>query len=141
KTCVTTTWLQLNLQLLRLTGEAKFGNEIEKTLYNHLAAAQHPRGDDWCYFTALEGSKPYDSGINCCHSSGPRGMALAPLAAYLLEKKGSDNVLLVSTFETSSAMLSVNGAEVTVHQQSQFPFDGHTELRCAGSRPVLLELR
>ena len=59
ETCVTTTWIQLNLQLLRLTGDAKFGDELERTFYNHLAAAQHPRGDDWCYFTALEGKKPY----------------------------------------------------------------------------------
>ena len=54
-----------------------------RSFYNHLAAAQHPRGDDWCYYTALEGKKPYDPGINCCHSSGPRGMALAVQAAYL----------------------------------------------------------
>ena len=53
ETCVTTTWIQLNLQLLRLTGEAKYGDELERSFYNHLAAAQHPRGDDWCYYTAL----------------------------------------------------------------------------------------
>ena len=83
ETCVTTTWIQLNLQLLRLTGEIEYGDELERSFYNHLAAAQHPRGDDWCYYTALEGKKPYDPGINCCHSSGPRGMALAVQAAYL----------------------------------------------------------
>ena len=83
ETCVTTTWIQLNLQLLRLEGYLRYANELERSFYNHLAAAQHPRGDDWCYYTALEGKKPYDPGINCCHSSGPRGMALAVQAAYL----------------------------------------------------------
>ena len=63
ETCVTATWIQFNLQLLRLTGEAKYGDELERALYNHLAAAQHPRGDDWCYYTALEGRKRYDKGI------------------------------------------------------------------------------
>lgn len=29
------TWIQLNLQLLRLTGDAKFANQIETSLYNH----------------------------------------------------------------------------------------------------------
>ena len=52
ETCVTTTWIQLNSQLLRLTGEARFGDELEKTCYNHLAAAQRPDGEQWCYFTA-----------------------------------------------------------------------------------------
>ena len=86
ETCVTTTWIQLNLQLLRLTGEAKYGDELERSFYNHLAAAQHPSGGDWCYYTALEGKKPFDPGINCCHSSGPRGMALAAQAAYFAVK-------------------------------------------------------
>ncbi|MBI5383851.1 MAG: glycoside hydrolase family 127 protein [Verrucomicrobia bacterium] len=124
ETCVTTTWIQLNLQLLRLTGEARFANELEKTIYNHLAAAQHPRGDDWCYFTALEGKKPYDKGINCCHSSGPRGLALAPQAAYLR----AGDTLLVSTFETSRATLDLGGQTVTVDQQSEFPRRGNSQI-------------
>jgi DUF1680 family protein len=136
ETCVTTTWIQLNLQLLRLTGDAKFANELEKTFYNHLAAAQNPRGDDWCYFTPLEGKKPYDAGITCCHSSGPRGMALAPLQAYLKGKSDGADALLVSTFETSSVTLPLGGQEVKVEQRSKFPFEGGSELRVQLSQPA-----
>ena len=82
--------------------------------YNHLAAAQHPSGSDWCYYTALEGRKPYDKGINCCHSSGPRGMALAPQAAYLRGHDAGRDVLLVSTLESSHATLELGGQAVTV---------------------------
>ena len=136
ETCVTTTWIQLNLQLLRLTGDAKFANELEKSLYNHLAAAQNPRGDDWCYFTALEGVKRYDSEITCCHSSGPRGMALAPQTAYLKEKIAGADALLVSTFETSSATVQLGGNEVRVEQRSGFPFEGGSELRVQTGKPA-----
>jgi DUF1680 family protein len=136
ETCVTTTWIQLNLQLLRLTGDARFANELEKTLYNHLTAAQNPRGDDWCYFTALEGKKPYDSGINCCHSSGPRGLALAPLQAYLKTRVADVDMLLVSTFETSSASFDLGGSSVRVEQRSHFPLQGSSELRFACSKPT-----
>ncbi len=59
ETCVTTTWIQLNWQLLRLTGEAKYGDEIERAYYNHFAGAQLPDGSKWCYYTPLEGTKPY----------------------------------------------------------------------------------
>ncbi len=128
ETCVTTTWIQLNLQLLRLTGEAKYGDEIERSLYNHLAAAQHPRGDDWCYYTALEGRKPYDKGITCCHSSGPRGMALAPQAAYLRGHGDGGDALLVSTLETSRATLELGGQKVTVEQASEFPRRGQSTI-------------
>ena len=121
ETCVTTTWIQLNLQLLRLTGEAKYGNELERSFYNHLAAAQHPRGDDWCYYTALEGKKPFDSGITCCHSSGPRGMVLAVQAAYLKTKSPGTELLVINSFEDSQLELELDGQKVSLTQSSQFP--------------------
>ena len=137
ETCVTTTWIQFNLQLLRLTGEAKFGDELERAFYNHLAAAQHPQGHDWCYYTALEGHKPYDKGISCCHSSGPRGMALVPQSAYL----ASHDALLVSTFETSSATLEIGGQRVTVKQQSQFPRRGESVLTLRLAKPATFAVK
>jgi uncharacterized protein len=141
ETCVTTTWIQLNLQLFRLTGEARFGHELEKTIYNHLAAAQNPQGHDWCYFTALEGRKPYDKGINCCHSSGPRGMALAPQAAYLKGRSGDTDRLLVSTFETSRVALQLGGQDVTVEQQSEFPWQGRSTLSLHLAKPARFGLQ
>ena len=135
ETCVTVTWIQLNLQLLRLTGEAKYGDELERSLYNHLAAAQHPRGDDWSYYTALEGRKPYDKGITCCHSSGPRGMALAPQAAYLRGRGGHD--LLINTLETSRAEVELGGQAVTVEQASEFPATDIRRLRCEPAAGLL----
>jgi DUF1680 family protein len=124
ETCVTTTWIQLNAALLAQTGEAKYGDEIERSLYNQLTAAQNPRGDDWCYYTALEGVKHYDKGITCCHSSGPRALALAPTLAYLK----ADGVICVSTLETSRARFQVGGRDVEVGQESQFPFAGRSTL-------------
>ena len=143
ETCVTVTWIQLNLELLRLTGDAKFGDELERSLYNHLAAAQHPRGDDWCYYTPLEGRKPYDKGITCCHSSGPRGMALAPQAAYLRGHDRNGDVLVVSTFETSRATVLLGGQQVTVEQASGFPRQGHSiiALRTAGPAAFAVKVR
>ncbi len=137
ETCVTTTWIQFNLLLLRLTGETKFGDELERAFYNHLAAAQHPQGHDWCYYTALEGRKPYDKGISCCHSSGPRAMALVPQSAYLVSR----DALLVSTFETSSATLELDGQRVTVEQQSQFPRRGESVLTFRLAKPATFAVK
>jgi uncharacterized protein len=141
ETCVTVTWIQLNLQLLRLTGEARFGDELERSFYNHLAAAQHPNGSDWCYYTALEGRKPYDKGINCCHSSGPRGMALASQAAYLRGHDAGNDVLLVSTLESSHATMQLGGQTVTVQQQSGFPRSGESLLTLRIAHPATFALR
>ena len=137
ETCVTTTWIQLNLQLLRLTGNPAHADEIERALYNHLTAAQNPRGDDWCYFTALEGVKHYDKGITCCHSSGPRGLALAPTAAYLQ----GDDTLYVSTFESSQARFQVGGTPVEIVQESAFPREGRSTLVIRVAQPVRFALK
>jgi hypothetical protein len=51
ETCVTVTWIQFNMSLLQLTGEAKFGDEIERSYYNQLTAAQNPQGQDWFAIT------------------------------------------------------------------------------------------
>jgi DUF1680 family protein len=141
ETCVTTTWIQLNVQLLRLTGEARFGDELERSFYNHLSAAQHPRGDDWCYFTALEGKKPYDPGINCCHSSGPRGMALAVQVAYLKGKSATrGDSLFVNTFENSQVELELDGQRVGLTQKSEFPRAGAGTLTLHMAKPAKFSL-
>jgi len=136
ETCVTTTWIQFNQALFQLTGEARYGNELERTYYNALAAAQHPDGQDWCYFTALNGRKKYDKDITCCHSSGPRGMAMAPQSSYLTARAGEGDVLLVSTFETSSARVAFSGHDVTIEQISGFPDKGTSRIRFKMSKPA-----
>jgi uncharacterized protein len=137
ETCVTTTWIQLNLELLSATGQAAYADEIERSLYNHLAAAQNPRGDDWCYYTALDGRKQYDAGITCCHSSGPRALALAPTAAYL---QGGDT-LYVSTFEPSRGDFVVGGAPVTLALESSFPAAGVATVVVRAGAPARFALR
>ena len=143
ETCVTVTWLQFNLQLLRLTGEAKFAQQLERTLYNQLAAAQRPDGSQWCYFTSLDGSKPYGHypGITCCYSSGPRGIALAPLTAYLKTSVDDVDALAVNTFETSRATVDLSGARVTVEQESEFPHRGESALTFKLAQPARFALQ
>ena len=141
ETCVTTTWIQFNMALLRLTGEARFGDELERSFYNHLTAAQHPAGDDWCYYTALDGKKQYDKGITCCHSSGPRALALAPQITYLRGHASGHDALLVSTFETSTATLTLGGQRVRVEQRSGFPYHGESVLTLRMDRSARFALK
>ncbi|MCU0871844.1 MAG: glycoside hydrolase family 127 protein, partial [Pirellulaceae bacterium] len=143
ETCVTTTWIQLNSQLLRLTGEARFGDELEKTWFNHLAAAQRPDGEQWCYFTALEGTKPYGPGINCCVSSGPRGMALVPQHACLVSRRhdGQPDTLLVNLFGPWQATVPLGGQPVRVKQVTDFPRSGQATLTFQSAQPANFGLR
>ena len=83
--CVTVTWLQLTRHLLELTGEVRYADELERTTYNALLAAQSPRSGEVTYFVPLLGRKHYnghdaklDPPISCCSSSIPRGIADDP---------------------------------------------------------------
>jgi hypothetical protein len=124
--CVTTTWIQLNWQLLRLTGEPRFGEQLEKTFYNQLSAAQRPDGAQWCYFTSPEGTKPYGPGINCCVSSGPRGMALIPQSTVLRSRstQNEPETLVFNLLGSSFVNTRIAGRPVEIEQRSQFPRKG-----------------
>ena len=141
ETCVTTTWIQLNEQLLRLTGEARFGNELERTFYNHLAAAQNPAGSDWCYFTPLEGRKNYLKDINCCHSSGPRGIALIPPAAAFTYQDNGAVGIAVNSFELASFTTTIAGQPVQIKVATQFPRSGRAIVTVETAKPVRFALK
>ena len=137
ETCVTVTWVQLNQQLLRLSGEAKYADELEKTIYNHLAGAQRPDGAAWSYFTAHDGGKPYKEEQNCCTSSGPRGWAMLPTFAYMT----TDDGVVVNFFAPGTATLKLRGDAVVVKQETNYPVDGRVKLTVTVPRPMKLALR
>lgn len=138
ETCVTVTWIQLNQQLLRLTGNARYADELEKTVYNHLAAAQRPDGAAWAYFTAHDGKKPYQTEQNCCTSSGPRGWALLPTFAYQMAEDG----FVINFFTPSMANLKLpNGKTVTIKQETNYPVEGRVVITVSVPEPLKFSLR
>jgi DUF1680 family protein len=103
ETCVTVTWLQFNAQLLRLTGEARFAEQLEHVILNQLFGAQRCDGSAWGYYVQMEGKKPYSSTLDghCCLSSGPRGVALIPTFAWTTDASG----IVVNLFNAGTANL------------------------------------
>ena len=134
--CAQVTWMQLAIQLLRLTGEPKYADTIERVAYNHLLAAQDPSGKALCYFTPLEGKKPYTSAINCCTSSGPRGISLLTTIAYML---GKDQVA-VNLYEPSTLDATLAGTPVKLTQKTRYPLDGAVEISVDPKQPVRFAL-
>lgn len=142
ETCVTVTWLQLNAQLLRLTGEARFAEEIERVTLNQLLGAESPDCSGWGYYVQLQGQKPYSSSLDghCCLSSGPRGIALIPTFALTSDSSG----VVVNLYEAGTAKVARpdgDVAELTV--ATNFPADGKVTLtvRPGGSPHFTVKLR
>jgi DUF1680 family protein len=125
ETCVTVTWLQLTRRLFLATGDVRYADEIERTLLNHLSGAQAPDGSAWCYYSPLAGRREYGSGISCCISSGPRGMALAADAIFATTAEGAE--LVVSLYVSADADMELDGRTVGVALRTTLPAaDGAT---------------
>ncbi len=142
ETCVQVTWIQLNWQLLRSTGDPRYAAMIHHHIYNHMLAAQHPNGIDWCYFTTMEGSKTaeewgFSGTMHCCGSSGPRAIALIPTFAYMTGK----DKLAINLYETSTFRTKVKGTAVVVHQQTNYPWDGRIVIDLEVDQPTEFDLQ
>ena len=132
--CVTVTWIQFNLALLQITGELKYSEEIERSVYNHLLAAENPHTGCVSYYTALQGAKPYrcDQGFSCCLSSVPRGISLIPevIGGTI---GGNFSVLMYENGVASTTVHDADGKEVplVVTSKTRFPADGSAEFDIA----------
>jgi uncharacterized protein len=128
ETCVTVTWIQLNAQLLRLTGEDRFAEQLEQASLNQLLGAQQPDGRAWGYYVQMEGRKPYSSSLDghCCLSSGPRGIALLPTFAITTDANGA----VVNLFNPGIAHLKLDdGSPIDIEISTNFPSEGQVRIR------------
>src|SRR5690606_32992586 len=122
ETCVTVTWIKLNQQLLRLTGEAKYADEIERAYYNALLASLNRDGSDWAKYTPLNGQRLPGSGqcgmdINCCVASGPRGQFTLPLTTVMGMREGiTVNFYVPGTYQ----LRSPQGKSITLTQETNY---------------------
>lgn len=137
ETCVQVTWVQLCWQLLRATGKPRYAVALHQICYNHLPAAQHADGVNWCYFTTMEGSKEFGDGIHCCGSSGPRAIAMIPTFAYMT---GADT-LAINLYETSTFTGRIGDTPVTVAQRTGYPWTGDIEITVKPEKTVRFALR
>lgn len=142
ETCVTVTWLQFNAHLLRLTGEARFAEQIERTVLNQLFGSQQPDGSAWGYYVQMQGKKPYNPDLDghCCGSSGPRGMALIPTFAVTTDAEG----VVVNLYDQSTARLNLRDATaVTVATETRYPSDEriHITVNPAQTKTFTMKLR
>ncbi|MEI2432612.1 glycoside hydrolase family 127 protein [Lysobacter yananisis] len=139
ETCSTLAWIQLNRELLTITGEARYAEEIERSAYNDLLAAQAPDGEDWCYYVFPNGRRVHTTYWRCCKSSGAMAVEEVPGVAYSL---GEDGATTVNLYAAGSARIAHPLAgELTLAQDTAYPFDGEIRLRVSPRRAARFALR
>lgn len=144
ETCATAYLIRLLDNALRLTGDVRCGDLMERTVYNALFAAQSPEGRDLRYFTPFEGRRRYfrDQALldlpsydtYCCPNNYRRIVAELPRMVYYQTGEG----LVVNLFVTSEAQFELaSGAALAVRQETDYPNTGRVVVHIAPAAPTL----
>ena len=137
ETCVTFTWIKLCNNLLRLTANPMYADQIEKSVYNALMASMKFDGSQIAKYSPLEGMRHEGEEqcgmhINCCNANGPRAFALIPKMAMM---SGKDEVF-INLYGQSSASFQLNPKnKVNLQQETSYPESDQIEITVQPEKP------
>jgi DUF1680 family protein len=137
ETCSTTYQIRMYDSLLRLTGDSRYGDIMERTIFNALFGAQSPDGREIRYFTPFEGKRDYTQ-ASCCVNNYRRLMPELPAMVYYR----ADNGVAINLYSASQASFAMNGTlSIAVKQETDYPNSGHVVIRVDPSTPAVFPLR
>ncbi len=133
--CVSVTWLQMNMRLLEITGEQKYMQQIENTVYNAILPSQNPQNGEVCYFLPLTGRKRFGEvthgilpDISCCSSSIPRGVSL--ISNLIVGRLNDAPIITLLTASETETYFTQKGEQipVTLMIETDFPKNGNAKV-------------
>lgn len=142
ETCVTFTWMKLCNQLLGLTRNSIYADQIEKAAYNALLASMKHDGSQIAKYSPLEGIRQEGEEqcgmhINCCNANGPRAFAMLPEVSY----QHSGNEIFVNLYNQSKSTIQLGPkSRVTLATNTSYPVDGDININVGTDKPVNLTI-
>jgi uncharacterized protein len=128
--------MKLARYLMRFTADSRYGDGLERVMYNGLLAVKAPDS---------EGNSPYYSSYNpgatkvfypakwpCCSGTLAQGVADYVRNVYFQ----APGAIYVNLFTASSVKWSVGGRRVTLSQETDYPADEHVALTVDTDAPT-----
>ncbi|MHB8897411.1 MAG: beta-L-arabinofuranosidase domain-containing protein [Thermoguttaceae bacterium] len=141
ETCATAYQIRWLSSRIQLEGQSRYGDLVERAIYNSLFAAQSPDGRQIRYYTPIEGPRKYHPGDTyCCPCNYRRIVAELPTMVYYRCEQG----LAVNLYTPSEADVELSpGLHLAIRQETDYPNSGHVVLRVDPARPAgfTLQLR
>ena len=130
ETCVTFTWMQFCERLHQITGDTKYVDQIERTMYNALMASMKHDNSQIVKYVPLEGFRregehQCDVHINCCNANAPRAFAMIPRVTYRVPNRDRIDVNL---YMPSQAILQIGKRTFTLTQQTGYPASNEVKI-------------
>ncbi len=139
ETCATAYQIRVYDNLLRLRGDARMGDLMERTLFNTLFAAQSPDGRRLRYFAPTEGPRAYwKTDTYCCPCNYRRIVAELPAMVFYRANDG----VAVNLYTSAQAKLAVaGGVSLAIRQETDYPNTGRIQIHLNPARPVKFPLQ
>lgn len=153
ESCATVGYAMWQWRMFTLTGEARYADLFEQSLYNGVLAAISLEGKDYFYVNALKKLKDFTWPLRwsrtrtpnikssfCCPPNVVRMIAEAHNYAYAL----SPDTLWVNLYGASTLDTTwTDGARIALTQETDYPWNGAVKLTIgeAPARDVTLKLR
>lgn len=130
ETCGGIAFLLFSHRMGLLTGESKYADVIELILYNHFLSSTDISGCNTFYRNPLSAQGPRKrlpwNNPACCPSNVVR---IIPQVGRLIYGR-SDNTIYVDQFVHSTVACALDSGEVTIVQETDYPWKGTSSLTC-----------
>ncbi len=138
ETCCTIAWMAITLDYLRMTGDSRAADELERSTWNAVLGAQNPTGRWWTYNTPMDGERKASAHeivfqaragspeLNCCAVNGPRGLGMLSEWAVM---EGKDGIYVNYYGSSKFTIHSPSGKKVTIGEETEYPVGGKIVLK------------
>jgi DUF1680 family protein len=148
ETCASIANVYWNQRMFLQSGDARYIDVLERTLYNAAIAGVSLKGDTFFYPNPLESDGKFEFNIgaltrkpwfdsSCCPTNIARFIPSVPDYIYAIRGE----TLFLNLFVPSEARADVAGSPVVLRQETDYPWDGRVTLRVTPDRDRPMEVR
>lgn len=141
ETCASIGMVLWNQRMNQLTGDSKYIDILERSLYNGALAGISLGGDRFFYVNPLESKGDHHRqewyGCACCPSQLSR--FLPSIGNYIYAS--SDDALWVNLYIGNTGQIRIGETDILLTQETDYPWDGSVKLTISTSQPLEKEIR
>jgi DUF1680 family protein len=127
---------KLTRYLLRVTGESRYGDSMERMMYNTVLGAKALQPDGKAFYYSdynFHGQKVFSNHLwPCCSGTLPQVATDYRISVYFRDRRG----VYVNLYIPSSLRWSQDRVQASLTQKSSYPFDSLVEFEIATSEPA-----
>lgn len=148
ETCAAIGSVYWNNRLFNLTGDVKYIDVLERTLYNAVISGMSLKGTEFFYPNPLESDGKYNFNMGACTRSGwfdcsccptnlIRFIPAIPGLIYAQEKE----TLYVNLYVSNNADIIIENQKFKIVQETNYPWDGKVKLYVDSEKSAMFTMK